>query len=176
MEWRVSELVLLLLLLLLPPQLQLFLKALLFLKLRQFLKLPLPLLPLLLLLPLPLPLYPGRTSLPASPVAARTDAQNALGVPLADEVGLKTRGRLGVWGESPHSRFVLVVRQRPLSISLKNVSLEDVSLEEGRAKAHGFESHNLQNTLSSVAECLTSKHRSPKATERQYEVAGVRFP
>ena len=88
MEWSVSELVLLLLLLmlllLLPPQLQLFLKALLFLKLQQFLKLP--------LLPLPLPLYPGQTSLTASPVAARTDAQNALGVPPVVEVGLKTCG------------------------------------------------------------------------------------
>ena len=91
------------------------LKALLFLKVRQFLK--------ALPLPLPLPLYPGQTSLPASPVVARTDARNAPGVPLADEVGLKEHGYEQVWGKSPHSRFVLVVRQRPLSISLEDVSL-----------------------------------------------------
>lgn len=122
MEWSVSELVLLLLLLLLlPPQLQLFLKALLFLKVRQFLKVWQFL--KTSLLPLPLPLYPGQTSLPASPVAARTDARNAPGVPLADEVGLKEHGYEQVWGKSPHSRFVLVVRQRPLSISLEDVSL-----------------------------------------------------
>ena len=115
MEWSVSKLVLLLLLLLLlPPQLQLFLKALLFLKVRQFLKARQFLegrqFLKTSLLPLPLPLYP------ASPVAARTDAQNAPGVPLADEVGLKEQGYEQVWGKSPHSRFVLVVRQRPLSI------------------------------------------------------------